>query len=281
MIRPHIGPKLTQGSIFSCAQAEDYEHCFVHGLVITARCDISHDKAAVFNYLPVVRFDDWLHRDLLSIMVARCEADVRQQFKDTLKAVGLSERITLTHTPQEILGSLFSDQSKSAQRKAHEHVRRLELIEHAKKSKPVDIAIVKLAAEFEKIKDRIVRETVHQQLSGYYFLPQIEPNEQQVGYVVLMREVRHISRELATRIAYGIDKAQYAEMQACKITPADELSMGLDDFSYCLGRLDSPVIEHLMQSFSLLFGRIGLPDPDADIVAQIWKSQPSIKGNEE
>ena len=51
---------LTQGTLFTCAAAEDYGGCNVHGLVITARCDVAQNKAAVFNYLPVVSLDDWV-----------------------------------------------------------------------------------------------------------------------------------------------------------------------------------------------------------------------------
>jgi hypothetical protein len=53
ILKPTLG-LLSQGTIFSCASAEDYPDCLVHGLVITARCDIAQSKVPIFNYLPVV-----------------------------------------------------------------------------------------------------------------------------------------------------------------------------------------------------------------------------------
>jgi hypothetical protein len=43
-----------------------------------------------------------------------------------------------------------------------------------------------------------------------------------------------------------------------------------------VGVLSSPFIEHLMQSFSSMFARIGLPDLENEYLATIWQSQPSV-----
>jgi hypothetical protein len=43
-----------------------------------------------------------------------------------------------------------------------------------------------------------------------------------------------------------------------------------------LGLLRSPNLEHLMQSFALFFGRIGIADIPPKYVAQLWARQPSI-----
>jgi hypothetical protein len=51
---------MTQGTIFSCAVAEDYRACTTRGLIITARCDVANDKVRTYNYLPVVPFSDWI-----------------------------------------------------------------------------------------------------------------------------------------------------------------------------------------------------------------------------
>lgn len=50
----------TQGTVFSCAYAEDYTDTSVYGLVITARCDAAQDKAPIFSYIPVVSLPDWV-----------------------------------------------------------------------------------------------------------------------------------------------------------------------------------------------------------------------------
>ena len=57
--RPILG-EMTQGVVFAGAFADNYRNAPVWGICITARCDAAHDKAQVFNYLPIVRFEDWL-----------------------------------------------------------------------------------------------------------------------------------------------------------------------------------------------------------------------------
>ena len=60
---------ITQGTIFCCARAPRYNACHVHGLVITARCDVAQRKYPVLNYLPVVSLPDWLRHDGLDILI--------------------------------------------------------------------------------------------------------------------------------------------------------------------------------------------------------------------
>ena len=50
IVNPRNGP-MTLGTIFTCAVAGGYASRPVYGIVLTARCDISHDKALVVNYL--------------------------------------------------------------------------------------------------------------------------------------------------------------------------------------------------------------------------------------
>lgn len=84
----------------------------------------------------------------------------------------------------------------------------------------------------------------------------------QCGYVALLREVKHIPRELALAIASGLDADAYLALQQQQPECAGRLAVGKDDFSLPLGILRSPDIEHLMQEFSWLFGRIGIEDLD-------------------
>src|SRR4051812_2826386 len=106
VIAPKLG-SLTQGTIFSCARAEDYDGCRVHGLVITARCDIAQSKVPVFNYLPIVTLDDWIHRDGRSILCDRLRRSVIGQMKRVLRSCGHAESILQTELPRAILTALF------------------------------------------------------------------------------------------------------------------------------------------------------------------------------
>jgi hypothetical protein len=50
----------------------------------------------------------------------------------------------------------------------------------------------------------------------------------------------------------------------------------LDDLAMPISIVTSPNIEHFMQSFALLFSRIGIDAPDPSYVAQLWTRQPSV-----
>jgi len=47
--------KLEQGLIFNCGKAVNYVGCEVYGMLITARCDLTHDKIPIFHYLDIRR----------------------------------------------------------------------------------------------------------------------------------------------------------------------------------------------------------------------------------
>jgi hypothetical protein len=105
---------LTQGALFTCAKAEGYTGCEVHGLIITARCDAEHDKVPVHNYIPVVRFADWLSRDFVRIACGRDTAQLEANFATTLKSVSMSASILLTQSPRSILAKLFDNKENTS-----------------------------------------------------------------------------------------------------------------------------------------------------------------------
>ena len=283
MVRAHTGINLTQGTIFSCAVAEGYSDCKVHGLVITARCDLAHDKAPIFNYLPIVRLDDWLHRDFLSHMCNRAESDTQQQFLNFLKNHSIADSVLIAHSPAKIVDAFFpqgnpNPATQKARDKGQEIVQKLGVLADAR-SKPCPEATKKVSQAYTKLRERLIKDCVHQQLAGYYFLPLVSPGEKPLGHVVLMREVHHLPRAIAQRLAVGLPASEYRGLGS-----SSDCSLNLvpDDLAFCVGQLSSPALEHLLQTFTLLFSRIGMPDPDPDYVAGLWApSQVSKEQNNE
>ena len=83
MIEKPILGQLTQGSIFSAASAENYKKVPVWGICITARCDVAHEtKTSVFNYVPIVRYEDWLLVDGSKIIIDKIYNAVRGKAKE-------------------------------------------------------------------------------------------------------------------------------------------------------------------------------------------------------
>lgn len=284
MIQAPNGKRLTQGTIFSCARAGRYDKCDVYGLVITARCDLAHDnKTPVTNYIPVVSFEDWIHRDFFRILQSKCLGNTMNHFTNFLKDNGIAESLLIAHSPREIIEAQLqlTPEDKSIMKKRGAGlniVDKLDWLCRLETSPITDKPVIKLAKEFDKDKNKLINDCVHQKLSGYYFLPHIEPNPtDQPGFIALLREVHHLPTTLAQNIAVGLDRNDFMTLCEHEFAMEGALDIKEDGFSYPVGQLVSPYIEHLMQMFSILFGRIGLPDPDNDYISKLWSEQPSVK----
>ena len=269
--KPVLG-QITQGTIFTAATAENYFEIPVWGLCITARCDVAHDsKARVFNYLPVVRYEDWILEDGAHILIERIWNAMFGKAKEFLNQKGKSVSVLDFYQPLKIAQNLFPNAGDAINlAKFCEIGSKLEKISLARKSIPLTNNIFfEVATLDKKISEKTIKELWANQLQGYYFLPSIGETEysSSSGYVVLLREVHHVSRDLAKAVARGVDKQDAVgngkKGQVCNFS--------VFDFAYPTGKIQSPWLEHLMQQFSLLFARIGLPDPSENTLNTLMK----------
>src|SRR5262249_48228858 len=114
--RPVLGT-LSQGTIFSCARAEDYPTCAVRGLTITARCDVAHEKTRLFSYLPVVSLRDWWHMDGAALLLERALRDQMGSLRDILKIAGHADSILSVQAPRTVIDTLFPETTVSSELK--------------------------------------------------------------------------------------------------------------------------------------------------------------------
>lgn len=276
MLFPLNGP-MTQGTVFTCAVAEDYPDSVTHGLVITARCDVSNDKVQTFNYLPIVSLNDWLSRAGRVIISQRLMKETVGKMKSTLVEAGYSTSILGTESPHSVLQTLFPPGKGSAEKM---HVRfqdlcaRYDLATLGVSDHPPNGACIQVAKAAPKLRDSMISELVHQQLAGHYFLSQIRPDGDDAGYVVLLREIHALPRTAAHAISDGLDANCFAEMCAGEPGLRGRLRVASGELAMPLSVVRSPNIEHLMQAFSLLFNRIGIADPDPNYITQLWIRQP-------
>ena len=107
VVYPEGGPP-TQGTLFTCAVAENYAGCETFGLIFTARCDAATDKVRCYNYIPVVTLNDWVHRDGRVILADRLMAETVGGLRNALTDAGFSPSILETEDPRTILTTLFA-----------------------------------------------------------------------------------------------------------------------------------------------------------------------------
>jgi hypothetical protein len=273
---PRMG-RITQGTIFCGGYAEDYSGLPVWGLIITARCDTTHEKTPIVNYLPVVKIEDWLfgHGGILSI--DRETAEVSNRFKNLLAKRQLSGSLLDVHPPDEIAKLHFSMPAQLGNQKAQKEARDAEVaietashlnrLQHCLASPlPNRDAVQAALTGCRKSVETVVKDLITHKLAGYYFLPTLGgltemPSTK--GYVVLLREVHHVPRQGVSQLVKGISR------DAAVATQMRGLCFDCFDFVCPVAELTSPWTEHLMQSFCNLFGRIGLADIDKQVMSQI------------
>lgn len=278
---PRMG-RMTQGTVFCGACADGYEALPVWGLVITARCDTAHDKVIVVNYLPVVRMEDWLGRHGGLLVLEKLQQDLRNKFVALLKKKNLSDSLLDVYAPSDIANDHFPTLGRDP-------VNNKERADEADRRKALDIAseLAAVTAVLQKsppeipcpislltgrtaITQSILADLMSHKISGYYYLPNIgelTEHPSKHGYVAILREVRTIYRETARLIIEGLSRDKL---------DGDRTYTGLTfdvfDFLYPIAELQSPWIEHLLQVFCTMFGRIGLEDPDRSKALAIAES---------
>lgn len=268
---PAIGP-LTQGTLFSCALAEEYDGCRLHGLVITARCDVEHDKTSVINYVPVVSFDDWMACDGLKLVSERVAKARLSELRQIFTQLGLASSILDVQRPAVILDKLFGSDAEpkfiKQRAKTEETFSRLHVartVGGAEKAAGRSF----LATESSETR-RVIKELCRHALPEAYYLPGVS-DEHQDGAVALLREVRHLPIDLVRAIEKGMDEQAYQALCAQRPQHVDRLSFSAQDFSWPTGILQSPHIEHLMQRLTLLFSRIGVTDVPLETMDTLFK----------
>lgn len=267
--RPHVEAAriglLTQGTVFNCATAFRYPEKEVFGLTITARCDVAQEKYRLLNYVPVVRLDDWLQVDGLEILLDQEGKQQLGSIKSALIDAGLSPNLVLSVPLSEVIAVHFGAESRD--RKITKIRDRLEKI--ASESDAVGTSRTDPRACLRWLKEnrsksvrQLVRDLFDHKLMGYYFLERLYPNTEVEGFVCLLREGASLPKEVAEELANGLLAERWGELAQQGVQGRFEF---LDlDLASPVAQLGSPTIEHIMQSYANLFGRIGIADPRAE-----------------
>lgn len=271
IVRPLLG-RLNQGCIFTCASAENYVGCRVHGFVITARCDIEQDKFPVLNYLPIVNLDDWLERDGFDILHSRLVAETEGALDGLLKEFDIPKSLLNSQSLEQIKEAFFPEPftDKASRTKSERLTKTIAKLSELQAAHDAQIASPSsLFGINERASGQLIRELIHNKLSGHYFLPTIDDSRNNDGYVILLREVKHLPRQIVQKIADGLDATEAKALQH-----AQALCFEIDDFAMPIGELASPNIEHVLQVFSSLFGRIGLKDHPQSFIDHLCQRRP-------
>lgn len=278
--RPHVEAAriglLTQGTVFNCATAFRYPKKEVFGLTITARCDVAQEKYRLLNYVPVVRLDDWLQVDGLEILLDQERKQQLGGIKSALTDADLSPNLVLSVPLSEVISVHFGAESKDrGLAKIRERLKKiaseLEAVE-ASRANPRACLSWLTENRLKSIR-QLIKGLFDHKVMGYYFLERLHPNTEVEGFVCLLREGSSLPKEIAEELANGLSTERWSELAHQGLQGRFEF---LDlDLAGPVAQLGSPTIEHIMQSYANLFGRIGIADPrveDLDLVINRLRS---------
>ncbi|MDP3178422.1 MAG: hypothetical protein Q8M76_11000 [Spirochaetaceae bacterium] len=262
-------PELTQGAVVEGIRLPRYGSGSYRAILITARCDLAHVRTDTINLLPVVPLSEWIQYDgCIAITLSRIlslEGKIRDQLAK------LPAELTSLMADDWLEGyRLFVEDSEDVHRDVKSKLRplleeRAGLVEGLRSNAESPAKMQELLsanAHAGKIfKDSAVKkvtELMENKVLDAHFLPVIRPEERLsdgAGYVVLFRQIIALPGRLVVQLANGIasegDVAGDLAQQARQLItfPAGVVA------NVC-----SPHVEHIMQRFSNVFGRIGVQD---------------------
>lgn len=282
--RPHVAPAplgpITQGTVFNCATAFRYAGKEVFGLTITARCDVAQEKYRLLNYVPTVALDDWLLVDGLDILIRNERKDHNGRIKNELKQAGLSPNLSDSVSLDNIISINFSCPNSDKKTKAAKN--RLDnlaieidtfekLVFDSNKDRFKTTSSRNLIGWFISTRPKaiqsLIKDLFDHKVLGYYLLEKLHYDAESTGHVCLLREVSSLPQEIAEELARGISNTRWVEINADAHVAG--LNFDIDDFACPIAQIESPTIEHIMQTYANLFGRIGIADADPEEIEQV------------
>src|SRR5262249_11838328 len=217
-----------------------------------------------------VSLRDWWHMDGAALLLDRALRDQMSALRDILKTAGHADSILSVQAPRTVIDTLFPETTVSSGLKTRNRALAIVTAIEEIASCKLPLATEQLSNvcnTFSKSRRALMDELLKGRLAGFYFVPVIEFDGPDDGFVVLLREVRHLPRAVAGAVGAGLIRPLDDSGLA---TFMPHLSFVGDDFAMPIGQLPSPLTEHVMQSFTMLFSRIGLEDLPTTYVTGVW-----------
>lgn len=261
-------PEVTQGALIGGLRLPRYGDGSYYGFLITARCDLAHVRTDTVNALPVVPLREWLMFDgCISAVFSRL-----LNLESRLEELGESLPGPLGDLVRQDWAAgygLFVVDNADVDKDLKERIRAAleEYTEFRGVLASCDSpqGVVKALASSIRFRELIERDRekkiaalIENRVLDAHFLPIVRNNEplsEGPGYVIMFRQILSIPGLLLDPIKHGLRdfdgvpetlRAQAREHLVC---PCE-----------IVGNVASPHVEHVLQRFSNVFGRVGVAD---------------------
>jgi len=264
-LRMPSGPP-TQGDIWTGLSWWTDQGLTCTGLIITPRCDFSHDKTPVVNYLPIVSVSEFIQSEGGFRLAHRECKKAEEAFKKTATEMRATHLVELGLSASEIEDLKRLDSTTVGADKLEKQLATLR--EHENRKKALIDALGLKRFTKDQLKDwipekevtKLVNETVRNNVSDVHFMPSCPPLLPSPS-VLLLRHV--LTSPISVLKAAGSCRIQADWIAAMVSNPI----LGYSQDSLLperILRVKSPFLESAMARFAALYGRIGVRDLDAE-----------------
>lgn len=247
--------RLQQGALFSGAISESLDDSQgIFGLIITPRCDLSNKKVSTVHYLPVIPFKIWKY-NVLAQIYQNTEYD---------KFTKIINKFCEDNNVSPTLFDVKYNFAIPDIEKSISHIRGYKdiLNKFQERSKLANLTYCQQKIKvWAKGKDKI-KDLLENKHSHYYMIEDWRDGNKYL--VIMLREVKRLELSFAEKMEKGISEKILAETDDYK----NDIRRSLNKTEIYKFQqvIDSPYLEHIMESFSKNFCRIGIDRIDESIL---------------
>lgn len=263
--------RMTQGSIINGCVADAFPGEEVFGLIITPRCDVSHEgKVDSVHYLPVVPFERWFEVIARPIIKEIWKKTICNQLNNQFKRAKIGDNVMDAGFTYDDLLKICNEKVRNDSLK--EKIKGLLNSYFAKEEDDFNYYLLKGEVKDEKKHELIkyLSKLEGNNIAPFYLLEAWSDYGQEKHLVILLREVHRIEYSIAMNIKSGVSESMMAGLDL----KYNDLFLKNDpkNFFWIQAEVSSPFIEHIMQAFVYNFSRIGVDDRPGKTIDYLFNS---------
>lgn len=179
---------VTQGLYFYGLRSQLYPSKPVHGIVITARCDLAQSKVNQVHYLTAITLNDWIKSDCLYMITKSVIKSSQKKIITWMQENKLNSNL-LEDFGTDKIRVLIAEYEKNTKRikSILNEVSNWEVCNMIMAGKVPENTLVELLNNnivFQEQKHNKMELIIENRMSGYYLLPGSEIGEESTSYII-------------------------------------------------------------------------------------------------
>ena len=198
--------RMTQGSIINGCVADAFPGEEVFGLIITPRCDVSHEgKVDSVHYLPVVPFERWFEVIARPIIKEIWKKNIYSKLNDQFKSAKIGDNVMDAEFTYDDLLKICNEKVRKDSSK--EAIKSLLNSYFSKQEDDFNYYLLDVKSEKKHELIKYLSRLEGNNIAPFYLLEAWSDYGQEKHLVVLLREVHRIEFSIAMNIKSGFSES--------------------------------------------------------------------------